>query len=76
MTSLHRPPKGIAENIQRRELLRRVLMKVMLENKLDVLIQMHTALPPGKIGLGAGAGRQQPRASRIRSDRMPASPRS
>ena len=51
LTSLHRPPKGIAENIQRRELLRRVLMKVMYENKLDVLIQVHTALPPAKIGL-------------------------
>jgi amidase len=51
ITSLHSPPKGIAENIQRRELLRRVMMKVMHENKLDVLIQLHTALPPGKIGL-------------------------
>ncbi|MBX9776170.1 MAG: hypothetical protein K2Y71_17460 [Xanthobacteraceae bacterium] len=51
LTSLHRPPKGIAENIQRRELLRRILMKVMYENKLDVLIQVHTALPPAKIGL-------------------------
>src|SRR5436190_9078201 len=51
MTSLHSPPKGIAENIQRRELLRRVMMKVMLDNKLDLLIQLHTALPPGKIGL-------------------------
>src|SRR3954451_196413 len=51
ITSLHNPPKGIAENIQRRELLRRVMMKVMLDNKLDMLIQLHTALPPGKIGL-------------------------
>ena len=51
LTSLHRPPKGIAENIQRRELLRRILMKVMYENKLDVLIQVHTALPPARIGL-------------------------
>lgn len=51
ITSLHRPPKGIAENIQRRELLRRILMKVMYENKLDVLIQVHTTLPPGRIGL-------------------------
>src|SRR5262249_15390009 len=47
----HNPPKGIAENIQRRELLRRVMMKVILDNKLDILIQLHTALPPGKIGL-------------------------
>jgi amidase len=51
ITSLHSPPKGIAENIQRRELLRRVFMKVIQENKLDILIQVHTALPPGKIGL-------------------------
>jgi amidase len=26
-------------------------MKVIQENKLDLLIQIHTALPPGKIGL-------------------------
>ena len=49
--NLYEPPKGIAENIQRREFLRRVLMKVMLDNKLDLLIQVHTTLPPGKIGL-------------------------
>jgi Asp-tRNA(Asn)/Glu-tRNA(Gln) amidotransferase A subunit family amidase len=49
--NLYEPPKGIADNIQRREFLRRVLMKVILENKLDVLIQVHTTLPPGKIGL-------------------------
>jgi Asp-tRNA(Asn)/Glu-tRNA(Gln) amidotransferase A subunit family amidase len=49
--NLYEPPKGIADNIQRREFLRRVLMKVMFDNKLDVLIQVHTTLPPGKIGL-------------------------
>jgi amidase len=49
--NLYEPPKGIADNIQRREFLRRVLMKVMLDNKLDLLIQVHTTLPPGKIGL-------------------------
>ena len=38
---------------QRRELLRRVIVKVMQENKLDVLIQLHSALPPGKIGMAA-----------------------
>ena len=47
---LHVPPKGIAGRIQSRELLRRVIMKVMYENNLDILIQLHTALPPGKIG--------------------------
>jgi Asp-tRNA(Asn)/Glu-tRNA(Gln) amidotransferase A subunit family amidase len=49
--NLYEPPKGIADNIQRREFLRRVLMKVTLDNKLDLLIQVHTTLPPGKIGL-------------------------
>jgi hypothetical protein len=44
-------PQGIAEQIQLRELLRRVIQKVMAENKLDVMIQLHSALPPGKIGL-------------------------
>jgi len=28
-----------------------VIQKVMAENKLDVMIQLHSALPPGKIGL-------------------------
>jgi hypothetical protein len=51
IASLHKPPKGIADNIQRREFLRRVIMKVILDNRLDLLIQVHTALPPGKIGL-------------------------
>jgi Asp-tRNA(Asn)/Glu-tRNA(Gln) amidotransferase A subunit family amidase len=54
--NLYDAPKGIAENIQRREFLRRVIMKVLLENKLDVLIQLHTALPPGKIGLAPEPG--------------------
>ena len=36
--------------VQRRELLNRVIVKVMQENKLDLLIQLHSALPPGKIG--------------------------
>ena len=43
-----------------RELLRRVEMKVIQENRLDVVVRLHTSLPPGKIGLapsaGAGAG--------------------
>ncbi|PYR70966.1 MAG: hypothetical protein DMF88_01220 [Acidobacteria bacterium] len=56
ITNLYEPPKGIAENIQRREFLRRVLMKVMLDNKLDLLIQVHTTLPPGKIGLAPEPG--------------------
>ncbi len=44
-------PQGIAEQVQLRELLRRVIQMVMAENKLDVIIQLHSALPPGKIGL-------------------------
>jgi amidase len=43
--------QGIPEQIQNRELLRRVIMKVMQENKLDVMIQLHSSLPPGKIGM-------------------------
>ena len=33
-----------------RELLRRVDMMVILENKLDALVRLHTPLPPGMIG--------------------------
>jgi Asp-tRNA(Asn)/Glu-tRNA(Gln) amidotransferase A subunit family amidase len=43
-------PQSIAEMVQQRELLNRVIVKVMQENKLDILIQLHTALPPAKIG--------------------------
>ncbi len=43
--------QGIAERAQLRELLRRVEMKVIYENRLDVLVRLHTSLPPGKIGL-------------------------
>jgi amidase len=43
--------QGIPEQIQNRELLRRVIVKVLQENKLDLMIQLHSALPPGKIGL-------------------------
>jgi Asp-tRNA(Asn)/Glu-tRNA(Gln) amidotransferase A subunit family amidase len=43
--------QGIAERIQLRELLQRVVMKVIEENKLDILINVHDQLPPGKIGL-------------------------
>jgi amidase len=43
--------QGIAERTQLRELLRRVVMKVIYENKLDLLINVHDQLPPGKLGL-------------------------
>jgi amidase len=42
---------GIHERILLREFLRRVEMKVMQENHLDVVVRLHTPLPPGKIGL-------------------------
>ena len=45
-----------AERIQLRELLRRVEMKVIQENRLDVVVRLHTSLPPGKIGLAPTPG--------------------
>jgi Asp-tRNA(Asn)/Glu-tRNA(Gln) amidotransferase A subunit family amidase len=42
--------QGVDERIMLRELLRRVDMMVMLENRLDVLVRLHTPLPPAKIG--------------------------
>ena len=45
--------QGIDERIMLRELLRRADMMVILENKLDALVRLHTPFPPGIIG-GAG----------------------
>jgi amidase len=42
--------QGVHERLLLRELLRRVDMMVLLENHLDVLVRLHTPLPPGKIG--------------------------
>ncbi len=42
--------QGVDERIMLRELLRRVDMMVILENKLDVFVRLHSALPPAKIG--------------------------
>ena len=42
--------QGVPERIMLRELLRRVDMMVMLENKLDALVRLHTPWPPGLIG--------------------------
>jgi amidase len=42
--------QGVNERIMLRELLRRVDMMVILENKLDALIRLHTPWPPGLIG--------------------------
>jgi len=51
---MRRPPderQGVDHKLKLRELLRRLDMKVMLENKLDVVVRLHYSLPPGKIGL-------------------------
>jgi Asp-tRNA(Asn)/Glu-tRNA(Gln) amidotransferase A subunit family amidase len=42
--------QGVDERIMLRELLRRVDMMVMLDNRLDALVRLHTPFPPGKIG--------------------------
>jgi len=42
--------QGIDERVMLRELLRRVDMMVLLENRLDALVRLHTPLPPGRIG--------------------------
>jgi Asp-tRNA(Asn)/Glu-tRNA(Gln) amidotransferase A subunit family amidase len=48
--------QSVAERIMLRELLRRVEMKVIQENRLDVVVRLHTSLPPGKIGLAPWPG--------------------
>jgi amidase len=42
--------QGVDERIMLRELLRRIDMMVLLENKLDALVRLHTPWPPGLIG--------------------------
>ena len=42
--------QGVDERIMLRELLRRVDMLVILENRLDALVRLHTPMPPAKIG--------------------------
>ena len=42
--------QGVDERIMLRELLRRVDMMVIIENRLDALVRLHTPYPPGKIG--------------------------
>jgi Asp-tRNA(Asn)/Glu-tRNA(Gln) amidotransferase A subunit family amidase len=48
--------QGVNERVMLRELLRRVDMMVMLENRLDALVRLHTPWPAGRIG-----GAHQPR---------------
>lgn len=45
--------QGVNERVMLRELLRRVDMMVMYENRLDLLVRLHTPYPPARIG-GAG----------------------
>jgi len=52
--------QGINERIMLRELLRRADMMVILENRLDALVRLHTPFPPGIIG---GAGQYNLRAN-------------
>jgi amidase len=42
--------QGVNERIMLRELLRRVDMMVIIENRLDALVRLHTPVPPAKIG--------------------------
>jgi Asp-tRNA(Asn)/Glu-tRNA(Gln) amidotransferase A subunit family amidase len=46
----HGRRQGVTERIMLRELLRRADMTVILENKLDALVRLHTPWPPGLIG--------------------------
>ncbi len=51
--------QGVNERIMLREMLRRVDMMVLLENKLDAFVRLHTPLPPAKIGGAIEPGTQQ-----------------
>ena len=42
--------QGVNERIMLRELLRRLDMLVLMENRLDCFVRLHTPLPPGLIG--------------------------
>lgn len=59
--------QGVGERIMLRELLRRLDMLVMLENKLDALVRLHTPLPPAIIG---GAHDPQGGANNLRPESM------
>src|SRR5262245_50021521 len=59
MRNPHGQRQGVNERIMLRELLRRVDMMVLLENRLEALVRLHTPFPPGKIGGPAQPGIQQ-----------------
>jgi amidase len=50
MRNPHGQRQGVNERIMLREMLRRVDMMVLTENKLDAFVRLHTPFPPGKIG--------------------------
>jgi amidase len=50
MRNPHGQRQGVNERIMLRELLRRVDMMVLLDNRLEALVRLHTPFPPGKIG--------------------------
>jgi amidase len=50
MRNPHGQRQGVNERIMLREMLRRVDMMVLIENKLDAFVRLHTPFPPGKIG--------------------------
>ena len=64
-----------AERIMLRELLRRVEMKVIQENRLDVVVRLHTSLPPAGSGWRRGRIRQATRGATCRWDRMRVRPK-
>jgi Asp-tRNA(Asn)/Glu-tRNA(Gln) amidotransferase A subunit family amidase len=53
MRNPHGQRQGVNERIMLRELLRRVDMMVLLENRLEALVRLHTPFPPARTG-GAG----------------------
>jgi Asp-tRNA(Asn)/Glu-tRNA(Gln) amidotransferase A subunit family amidase len=59
--------QGVDERIMLRELLRRLDMLVMLENRLDALVRLHTPLPPAIIG---GASDPQGGGNNLRPETM------
>jgi Asp-tRNA(Asn)/Glu-tRNA(Gln) amidotransferase A subunit family amidase len=59
--------QGVDERIMLRELLRRLDMLVILENRLDVLVRLHTPLPPAIIG---GANDPQGGGNNLRPETM------
>jgi amidase len=59
--------QGVDERIMLRELLRRLDMMVLLENRLDALVRLHTPLPPARIG---GAHDALAGSSNLRAESM------